>query len=73
MPPVQDRPPSYRAYMLRCWEARGERPGQPGTWRFSLECVHTKEKRGFGDLAGLVVFLEKELDQTARRRLCRVR
>jgi hypothetical protein len=61
MPPVQDRPPSYRAYMLRCWEARGERPGQPGTWRFSLENVQTKEKRGFDGLPALVAYLREEL------------
>jgi hypothetical protein len=54
---VQERPPRYRAYMLRCWEARGERPDQPGTWRFSLECVQTKEKRGFEGLEELVAFL----------------
>ena len=63
MPSVQDRPPRYQAYMLRCWESRGERPGQPGTWRFSLENVETKEKRGFGDLAALVAFMEEELQR----------
>ena len=63
MPPVQIRPPRYRAYLLRCWEARGERPGQPGTWRYSLENVETKEKRGFGDLAALVAFMEEELQR----------
>jgi hypothetical protein len=58
---VQERPPHYRAYMLRCWEARGERPSPLGAWRFSLENVQTKEKRGFSDLAALVAFVEEEL------------
>jgi hypothetical protein len=61
MSPVQDRPPRYRAYMLRCWETRGERPDQPGAWRFSLECVQTKEKRGFEGLEDLVAWLREAL------------
>jgi hypothetical protein len=60
MPLVQDRPTRYRAYMLRCWEARGERRDQPGTWRFSLECVQTKEKRGFDGLVDLMAYLREE-------------
>jgi hypothetical protein len=64
----------YRAFMLRCWEVRGERPGQPATWRFSLECVETKEKRYLPDLEGLVAFLRDELanagdDRKAHSRL----
>jgi hypothetical protein len=46
--------------MLRCWEARGERRDQPGTWRFSLEGVQTKEKRGFDGLEDLVAHLREE-------------
>jgi hypothetical protein len=51
----------YRAFMLRCWEVRGGRPGQPARWRFSLECVEKKEKRYLPDLEGLVAFLRDEL------------
>jgi hypothetical protein len=47
--------------MLRCWEARGERPGSPGAWRFSLENVQTKEKRGFPDLEALMNYLRAEM------------
>jgi hypothetical protein len=63
MPPLQDRAPRYRAYVLRCWEVRGERPDRPGTWRFDLENIHTKEKRGFAGLARLVAFLQEELEE----------
>jgi hypothetical protein len=58
---VHDRPPRYGAYLLRYWEVRSEHPGQPGTWRFTLEEAGTGERRGFRDLAALVAYLEGEL------------
>ena len=58
----------YRAFILRCWEVRGERPGQPARWRFSLECVEKKEKRYLPDLEGLVAFLRDELAIAADER-----
>jgi hypothetical protein len=61
MPLIHENPPGYRAFMLRCWEVRSERRGRPATWRFSLECVETKEKRYLPDLDGLVAFLRDEL------------
>jgi hypothetical protein len=56
-----DQPPRYRAYLLRCWEVRTDRPGQPGAWRFRLEDVETGERRGFAGLAAVVAFLEQEV------------
>lgn len=58
---VHDGPPRYGAYLLRYWEVRSDRPGQPSTWRFSLEEAGTGEKRGFRDLEALVAFLREEL------------
>jgi hypothetical protein len=58
----------YRAFVLRCWEVGGERPGQPATWRFSLECVEKKEKHYLPDLEGLVAFLRDELAIEAHER-----
>jgi hypothetical protein len=67
MEPIRDEATRYRSYLLRCWEARGERPRQPGKWRFSLECVQTGEKRGFPELANLVGFLQGELNRTIEK------
>lgn len=58
---VHDGPPRYGAYLLRYWKVRSARPGQPSTWRFSLEEAGTGERRGFPDLETLVRFLEREL------------
>jgi hypothetical protein len=60
---VQERAPRYRAYMLRCWEARGEHPSPLGAWRFSLENVQTREKRGFGGLEELMAWLQGQLEK----------
>jgi hypothetical protein len=54
-------PPRYGAYLLRYWEVRSDRPGQPSTWRFSLEEAGTGERRGFRDLATVVAYLAREL------------
>jgi len=59
---VHDEPPRYRAYLLRYWEVRSNRPGRPNTWRFSLEEAGTGERHGFHDLEDLVAFLERELE-----------
>ncbi len=55
---MPEHPPRYHAYLLRCWEERGQDPPRPATWRFSLEDPGTGERRGFADLAQLVAFLE---------------
>ena len=65
MPPVHDRPPRYRSYLLRMWEARGERPKEPPTWRFRLQDVRTGALRAFPDLEALVAFLQAEMARDA--------
>ena len=47
---VHDAPPRHGAYLLRYWEVRSDRPGQPSAWQFSLEEAGTEERRGFHDL-----------------------
>ena len=56
-----ERSPRYCAYLLRCWETRGQRPTRPTTWRFSVEDIHTGERRGFASVQALIAFLETEL------------
>ncbi len=48
------RPPRYRAYLLRLWDAN---PRGPPAWHASLEDAHTGERRGFADLEQLLAFL----------------
>jgi hypothetical protein len=55
---IPDQPPRYHAYLLRCWEERGQNPLRPPSWRFSLEEPHTGERHGFADLAQLIAFLQ---------------
>jgi hypothetical protein len=55
-----DRPPRYGAYLLRYWQVSSDRPGQPGTWRFSLEKAGAGDRCGFSDLQTLVSYLEQE-------------
>jgi hypothetical protein len=57
--------PRYGAYLLRYWEVRSDRPGQPSTWRFSLEEAGTDERRGFRDLEALLAYLEQEFGREA--------
>jgi hypothetical protein len=54
--------PRYGAYLLRYWEVRSDRPGQPSTWRFSLEEAGTEERRAFADLEALVAYLTQQLE-----------
>jgi len=61
--PATDKPPRYRAYLLRFWEERDRTSGHHVVWRFSLEDVETKERRGFADLKALVTFLRAEMGE----------
>jgi hypothetical protein len=61
------RTPRYRAYLLRFWEERRERPGQRGAWRFSLEDPHSGRRRGFANLKALVDFLQQEMKRDESR------
>ena len=56
------RDPSYRAYLLRCWqEKQVESSGLP-TWRFTLVRVGTNQAaRGFASLENLTNYLQMEL------------
>ncbi len=54
--------PRHRAYLLRCWEERSQ---SVSVWRFSLEEVHTNQRRGFASLEGLRAYLEKEMADEA--------
>jgi hypothetical protein len=56
-----DGPPRYGAFLLRCWEVRSHLPGQPSTWRFTLEAAGSGKRRGFRDLEALVAYLAREL------------
>jgi hypothetical protein len=68
---LHDKPPSYQAYLLRCWRERDRRPGGAECWRFTLEDPHTGERRGFVGLDSLVAFLETAMqcdpEEPARR------
>jgi hypothetical protein len=62
MSPFHTKPPRYQSYMLRLWEVRSQRPGQPSTWHFSLEDPQTGQRHVFPDLEALVAFLQAELE-----------
>lgn len=49
--------PRYGAYVLRIWEVRGRTPDADPIWRYSLEPVHSRERRGFPDLESLMAYL----------------
>jgi dihydroorotase-like cyclic amidohydrolase len=53
----------YISYLLRLWQVV---IGGEIVWRASLESPHTRERRGFADLASLVAFLEEEMAGSAR-------
>jgi hypothetical protein len=62
--PAPRRPAPYHAWLLRCWQEPGA-TAPDGGWRFSLEDPHTGVRRGFGDLAALLAFLEGTLGGAA--------
>jgi NADH dehydrogenase len=63
---MASRDPSYRAYLLRCWQEGGVGPGGEPGWRFSVEEVLPPRRRwGFGGRASLLAFLEIELGSAA--------
>lgn len=58
-----ERPPRYRAYLLRFWQESG-RPGDPSpVWRFILQEPGTGERRGFADLESMVDFLRRVMGE----------
>ena len=58
--------PSYRAYLLRCWQEGGAAPDRDPGWRFLVEEVlHPRRRWGFDGLPSLLAFLEGELGSAA--------
>jgi hypothetical protein len=54
--------PTYRSYLVRCWQEQGSTPDQPAVWHFSLTVIGEKQTPyGFSNLAALVEFLQSEL------------
>ncbi|MFZ2358642.1 MAG: hypothetical protein WA040_04800 [Anaerolineae bacterium] len=53
--------PSYRAYMVRCWQENRKTPEDEPIWRFSLDAPWYEERRGFATLQALVDHLQTEL------------
>jgi hypothetical protein len=52
--------PSRRSvYFLTIWQERPGETDRPAVWRYSLEDVHTGQKRGFGSLEQMLVFLHE--------------
>jgi hypothetical protein len=51
----------YNAYILRLWQERSASPAHPAVWRFSLEDTHTRQRCGFGNLEGLIEFLQAQV------------
>ena len=62
-----DLPPRYRAYLLRCWEERGEQDDGGTVWRFSLVNPETNERRGFATPEALAAFLTRLVDEESLR------
>ncbi|MBN1995847.1 MAG: hypothetical protein JW953_24385 [Anaerolineae bacterium] len=54
---------TYRAFLLRCWQEAGTRPGGRATWRFCLvEPGNGETERGFASLETLLAYLRQELE-----------
>ena len=51
----------YCAWLLRCWEARGQDSEPLPTWRYSLEDPHSGARRGFASFEALAAHLRAEL------------
>jgi hypothetical protein len=51
----------YCAWLLRCWQARGQGSEPLMTWRYSLEDPHSGARRGFASFEALVAHLRAEL------------
>lgn len=56
-----DTPPTYRAYLMRCWQERNSAPDGEPIWRFSLDASWYEERRGFTTLQALMDYLQTEL------------
>ena len=66
-----DAPPTYRAYLMRCWQERNSALDGEPIWRFSLDASWYEERRGFATLQALMDHLQTELmfqDSVAERK-----
>lgn len=57
---------NYRSHILRLWQESASAADAEPTWRFSLEDVHTGERRGFADLAALCAHLQAQTASVTR-------
>ena len=53
--------PTYRAYLMRCWQEHNSAPDGEPIWRFSLDASWYEERRGFASLQALMDHLQAEL------------
>jgi len=57
-----DRPPSYQAFLLRCWQVSPATADEPSRWRFVLrEIAAEPQELAFGTLTELIAFLQTSL------------
>jgi len=56
--------PLRLTHLLTIWLERSAQPGQPAVWRFSLEDIQTRERRGFASLDALMEFLKTQMMHT---------
>ena len=59
----------YRTFVLRLWQERPASLGRPAVWRFSLEDIRSRQRRGFASLEGLMAFLRAQMgaEETGRK------
>lgn len=53
--------PSYRVYLVRCWQEGTTMLDAEPIWRFSLDAPWYQERRGFANLQALMDHLQIEL------------
>ena len=56
-----DAPPTYRAYLVRCWQERNSASDGEPIWRFSLDASWYEERHGFASLQALMEHLQTDL------------
>jgi hypothetical protein len=57
-----EKPPHYYTFILRFWQERSERSGEPA-WRFTLYDPAQEVRYGFNTLPELVSFLQKRCQE----------
>ncbi len=59
--------PRRLVYLLTAWQERAATDGCSAVWRFSLEDIRTRRRKGFGTLDELTDFLLQELQEAAEQ------